>query len=165
MNLLKMSSFQQLISNSISLLEGQQNNNISGALSEFLQSQGLNMNEIWQPSADIVENIDNVTVYMNIPGVNNDSIDVDFFNERVVVTGERKRPFSDIMTVVKNEIIYGKFERHINLPISVTNRDSVNISSNNGVLVIVIDKTKERRNRFSLRVPSTTSSSSIEDPE
>jgi HSP20 family molecular chaperone IbpA len=156
-----MSSFQQLISNSIALLEGQQNNNISGALSEFLQSQGLNMNEIWQPSADIVENINNVTVYMNISGVNNDSIDVDFFNERVVVTGERKRPFSDEMTVVKNEIIYGKFERHINLPISVTNRDSVKISSNNGVLVIVIDKTIEGRNRFSLRVPS----SSIEDPE
>lgn len=156
-----MSSFQQLISNSIALLEGQQNNNISGALSEFLQSQGLNMNEIWQPSADIVENINNVTVYMNISGVNNDSIDVDFFNERVVVTGERKRPFSDEMTVVKNEIIYGKFERHINLPISVTNRDSVKISSNNGVLIIVIDKTREGMNRFSLRVPS----SSIEDPE
>jgi HSP20 family protein len=156
-----MSSFQQLISNSIALLEGQQNSNVSGALSEFLQSQGLNMNEIWQPSADIVENNDNVTVYMNIPGVNNDSIDVDFFNERVVVTGERKRTFSDEMTVVKNEIIYGKFERHINLPISVTNRDSVKISSNNGVLVIVIDKIREGRNRFSLRVPS----SSIEDPE
>ena len=41
-----MSSFQQLISNSIALLEGQQNSNVSGALSEFLQSQGLNMNEI-----------------------------------------------------------------------------------------------------------------------
>jgi HSP20 family molecular chaperone IbpA len=62
---------------------------------------------------------------------------------------------------VKNEIIYGKFERHINLPISVTNRDSVKISSNNGVLIIVIDKTREGMNRFSLRVPS----SSIEDPE
>jgi HSP20 family molecular chaperone IbpA len=156
-----MSSFQQLISNSIALLEGQQNSNVSGALSEFLQSQGLNMNEIWQPSVDIVENNDNVTVYMNISGVNNDSIDVDFFNERVVVTGERKRPFSDEMTVVKNEIIYGKFERHVNLPISVTNRDSVKISSNNGVLVIVIDKRREGRNRFSLRVPS----SNIEDPE
>ena len=159
--MLKMSSFQQLISNSIALLEGQQNSNVSGALSEFLQSQGLNMNEIWQPSADIVENNDNVSLYMNIPGVNNDSIDVDFFNERVVVTGERKRPFSDEMTVVKNEIIYGKFERHVNLPISVSNRDSVKISSNNGVLLIVIDKTRESRSRFSLRVPS----SGIEDPE
>jgi len=161
MIILKMSSFQQLISNSIALLEGQQSSNVSGALSEFLQSQGLNMNEIWQPSADIVEDINNVTVYMNISGVNNDSIDVDFFNERVVVRGERKRPFSDEMTVIKNEIIYGKFERHISLPISVTNRDSVKISSNNGVLVIFIDKRREARNRFSLRVPS----SSIEDPE
>ena len=156
-----MSSFQQLVSNSIALFEGQQNSNVSGALAEFLQSQGLNMNEIWQPSADIVENIDNVTVYINIPGVNNDSIDVDFFNERVIVTGERKRPFLDTMTVVKNEIIYGNFERHINLPISVTNRENVKISSNNGVLVIVIDKKREVRNRFSLRVPS----SNIEDPE
>ena len=148
-------SLQQLVSNGIALMEGQQSSNVSGALSEFLQSQGLNMNEIWQPSGDVVENSTTIAVYINIPGVKNDSIDVDFFNNRIIVKGERKRPYTDRMTIVKNEIIYGKFERQIIIPISVTNRDNVKINSKNGVLAIIIDKAAEQRNRFSLRVSST----------
>jgi hypothetical protein len=64
-----MSSLQQLVSNGIALMEGNQTNNLTGALSEFLQGQGLNINEIWQPSADIIESENNITVYINIPGV------------------------------------------------------------------------------------------------
>lgn len=148
-------SLQQLVSNGIALMEGNQSTNVSGALSEFLQSQGVNLNDIWQPAVDIVENNTNVCVYINIPGVKNDTIDVDFFNNRIVVTGERKRPFSERMSIVKNEIIYGRFERQIIIPISVTNRENVKISSKGGVLVITIDRTAEERNRFSLRVPAT----------
>ena len=149
-------SLQQLVSNGIALMEGNQSSNVSGALSEFLQSQGMNLNEIWQPAVDIVENDNVVCVYINIPGVKNDTVDVDFFNNRIVVTGERKRPFAERMSVVKNEIIYGRFERQIIIPISVTNQENVKITSKCGVLVITIDKTGEGRNRFSLRVPSAT---------
>jgi HSP20 family molecular chaperone IbpA len=149
-------SLQQLVSNGIALMEGNQSSNVSGALSEFLQSQGVNLNEIWQPAVDIVENANVVCVYINIPGVKNDTIDVDFFNNRIVITGERKRPFTERMSVVKNEIIYGKFERQIIIPISVTNQENVKITSKSGVLVITIDKAGEERNRFSLRVPQAT---------
>ena len=58
------------------------------------------------------------------------------------------------------EIIYGKFERQIIIPISVTNRESVKISSKNGVLIIVIDKEREERNRFSIRVSPARSEDS-----
>ena len=152
-----MSALQQLVCNGISLMEGNNTSNVSGALSEFLQTQGLNMNEIWQPAVDIIQNSDTITLYINIPGVKNDSINVDFFNNKVIVTGERKKPFSDRTTIVKNEIIYGKFERQIIIPISVTNRDNVKISSKNGVLIIFIDKLSEEKNRFSVKIPSNNS--------
>ena len=145
-------SLQQLVSNGIALMEGTQQGNVSGVLSDFLQSQGMNMNDFWQPSVDIVETSTTITVYINIPGIKNNSIDVDFFNNRIIVTGERKKPFSDRSTIVKNEIIYGRFERQIIIPVSVTSRDSVKINSKNGVLVIIIDKEREERNRFSVRV-------------
>ena len=146
-------SLQQLVSNGIALMEGNQSTNVTGALSEFLQSQGVNLNEFWQPSVDIVQSATTIIVYINIPGVKNDSIDVDFFNNRIIVTGERKKLFSERMTVVKSEIIYGRFERQITIPISVTNQENVKISSRNGVLLITIDKAAEERNRFSLRLP------------
>ena len=148
-----MSALQQLVCNGISLMEGNNTSNVSGALSEFLQTQGLNMNEIWQPAVDIIQNSDTITLYINIPGVKNDSINVDFFNNKVIVTGERKKPFSDRTTVVKNEIIYGSFERQIIIPINVTNRDNVKITSKNGVLIISIDKLSEEKNRFSIKIP------------
>jgi HSP20 family molecular chaperone IbpA len=151
-----MSSLQQLVSNGIALMEGNQTNNLTGALSEFLQGQGLNINEIWQPSADIIESENNITVYINIPGVKNDSIDVDFFNNRVIITGERKKPFSANSIIVKNEIIYGSFERQVIIPISVTSRENVKINTKNGVLIIIIDKEREQRNRFSVRVSPST---------
>jgi len=146
-------SLQQLVSNGIALMEGNQSTNVTGVLSEFLQSQGVNLNEFWQPSVDIVQSSTTIIVYINIPGVKNDSIDVDFFNNRIIVTGERKKLFSERMTVVKSEIIYGRFERQISIPISVTNQENVKISSRNGVLLITIDKAAEERNRFSLRLP------------
>ena len=146
-------SLQQLVSNGIALMEGNQSSNVTGVLSEFLQSQGVNLNEFWQPSVDIVQSATTIIVYINIPGVKNDSIDVDFFNNRIIVTGERKKLFSERMTVVKSEIIYGRFERQITIPISVTNQENVKISSRNGVLLITIDKAAEERNRFSLRLP------------
>jgi len=149
-------SLQQLVSNGIALMEGNQTTNVAGALSEFFQSQGVNLNDFWQPAVDIVQNNVSIIVYINIPGVKNDSIDVDFFNNRIIVSGERKKLFTERMSVVKSEIIYGKFERQITIPISVTNQENVKISSRNGVLTITIDKAAEERNRFSLRVPATT---------
>ena len=38
------------------------------------------------------------------------------------------------------------------LPISVTRNESVNISFNNGILIITIDKNIESSNRFSMRL-------------
>jgi HSP20 family protein len=150
-----MSSFQQLVSNGISIIEAN-NSSLSGSVTEFLRTQGINMNEIWKPAVDIIQSSSTITLYINIPGVKNDSIDVDFCNNKVIVTGERKKPFSDRTTVVKNEIIYGTFERQIIIPISVTNRDNVKITSKNGVLIIVIDKLSEEKNRFSLKISPNT---------
>jgi HSP20 family molecular chaperone IbpA len=145
-------SLPQLVSHGISLLEGRHPNNITGVLTEFLQSQGVNMNEIWSPAVDIAENDVSVFVYINIPGVKSNSIDVDFFNNRIDIKGERHRPFLDETTVLKNEIIYGRFESKIMLPISVTDRRSVSIKTEDGVLMIIINKAREERNRFSVRV-------------
>ena len=59
-----MSSLQQLLSSGIALMEGTQQNNVSGVLGDFLQAQGMNMNDFWQPSVDVVESSSIITVYI-----------------------------------------------------------------------------------------------------
>ena len=94
-------------------------------------------------------------IFSNVAGISADDINVDFFNNLVVITGERKFPtVDDTMTQRQREIIYGKFKRNINLPLSITNRDSVSVNIKEGVLSIVINKTLENANRFSVRPSS-----------
>lgn len=112
-----------------------------------------NADTFWSPAVDISENSTEFLVYVDIPGVKSDSIDIDFFNNNIIVKGDRKRPFTDT-TLSCNEIKYGLFECYITLPIRVTRRESVNIITNNGVLIISINKDMEEYNMFSMRIDS-----------
>lgn len=142
-------SLSQLVAHGISILEGNDPNNINitEVLTDYLQNQH------YTPGLDMIDNAREIKIYVNMSGIKADDIDVDFFNNIVNIKGERHRPYIETDCVIhKKEIVYGSFERVINLPISVTNRDSVNITFDNGILVISIDKTRESRNRFSMRV-------------
>lgn len=150
-----MSSFPGIIQSSLSVLESNLNNSFSSQLSNLLQQQGINMNQLWKPLVDIVETADEVIIFASISGVKEDSIDVDFFNNFMHIRGERKPPeLENEIIQHKKEIIYGQFERKITLPISITNRESVDISILNGVLIIKLNKTIEHQNRFSVRLPT-----------
>ena len=137
------------------MLGGNLNDSFSGSMSDILQQQGINMQNLWRPSIDMVETEENLQIYMNLAGVPEESIDIDFVNNRVSVKGERLYPGISTdteKTQLRKEIIYGKFERKIVLPISITRKESVSINMKYGVLTITVDKTVENRNKFSLKV-------------
>lgn len=123
----------------------------NSSLSDLIRPNGLE-HRGWRPQVDIEETQSTITVKLNVAGVEHDTIDVDFYNNLVSVKGVRQRGCPDGTVYVKNEIPYGEFERRINLPLSVTSRESVKIELVNGVLRIHIDKTREERNRFSMGV-------------
>jgi HSP20 family protein len=151
-----MTTLQQLLSNGISMIETDPYNRVSNVLCDFLHTQDMDIYQNYQLPVDIVETSSHVSIYINTPGIQKDSIDVDFFNNKIIITGERKKPFIDTVSIIKNEINYGKFRRQITIPISVTNRDSVKITCKNGVLTILINKEREEQNRFSLRLGSNS---------
>lgn len=141
-----------------SIIESNLNSSFAEQLSDMLRNTQNSANNLWQPPIDLVETTDYIKIFVSLAGVEADSIDVDFYNNNVKVKGERK--FPDIfntdnenrITTRRQEIIYGTFERQIMLPISVTRNESVNISFNNGILIITIDKNIESSNRFSMRL-------------
>lgn len=156
-------NLNHIISRGISTIDRNSTNSITGMLTDFLQTQGINMNELWSPELDITETSSEIIVYINIPGVKPNSIDIDFFNNRININGERSCPFTNNTNIHHNEIAYGRFERKVALPISVTSRDSVNINFDNGVLIIKIDKAQEESNRFSMRIPENFDSNNSGD--
>jgi len=125
-------------------------------LTQVFQPQGQHILQYLPPPTDIFETDAEVTVFMQLPGVPTDSIDIDFYNNIVTVRGERPRPFDmpdgNSHRLRQNEIHYGLFERKLRLPMNVVSEESVSIRAENGMLIIIIDKTHEARNRFSVRV-------------
>lgn len=149
-----MSTLPEVLQNSIHLLETNLNTSFAEQLGDMLNNNSSG-EFLWRPPVDVFETETHVKIFSNVAGISADDINVDFFNNLVVITGERKFPtVDDTMTQRQREIIYGKFKRNINLPLSITNRDSVSVNIKEGVLSIVINKTLENANRFSVRPSS-----------
>lgn len=104
----------------------------------------------WTPPVDIFRYDEYIFVNMDIPGIDAKKLEIDFYNDKIKISGERIRP--EYTDSIKNEIVYRPFEKNIKLPISVTSKDSVSVKTSNGVLEIIIDVSKEERNRFRLNV-------------
>jgi HSP20 family molecular chaperone IbpA len=128
--------------------------NLPSTISHFLQSQSVASGSGWSPAIDMIEDERNINIFINIAGVTKETLDIEFFNNVVLVSGERVKPYTEDsnVRVLKSRILYGPFTTKINMPISVTSKETVTTSLENGVLRIVIDKTLEERNRFSVRL-------------
>ena len=149
-----MSTLPEVLQNSIHLLETNLNTSFAEQLGDMLNNNSSG-EFLWRPPVDVFETETHVKIFSNVAGISADDINVDFFNNLVVITGERKFPtIDDTMTQRQREIIYGKFKRNINLPLSITNRDSVSVNIKGGVLSIIINKALENANRFSVRPSS-----------
>ena len=149
-------SIQEMLINSFGQI--QNDGDLRGAFQHIINSGAIGGSEGWQPCIDIVETKNELYVYVEIPGVKESSIDVDFYNNKVVLSGEKIKKYN--VEPSKKEIFYGKFHRTIVLPVGVTNKNNVSIEYKNGILLITIDKQKEEQNRFHMGV---VSESEIED--
>ena len=135
------------------MLFNQENNVLPTPFREFFQSQGMIDSRLY-PSVDIIENNDEIIVYIDIPGIRESSIDIDFFNNRIDIKGTRICPYDNEARVFLNDIKYGVLERSVTIPFSVTKRESISIKCDQGVLIIRVDKEMESQNRFNIRLNS-----------
>jgi HSP20 family molecular chaperone IbpA len=106
-------------------------------------------NGVWTPRIDMVDDVNKLYLYVDIPGFV-ENISVDFFNNNLSISGEKIKKYSG--TAIKNEIVYGTFKRNVILPITITDRKNVNVEYKSGVVVISIDKQKEEKNKFNITV-------------
>ena len=99
------------------------------------------------PCIDTVDTKDKVYVYMDIPGVLNSSVDINFFENKVCIGGDKIKPYE--IHALKKEILYGNFFRCVTLPITTTEikKNDVDVKYNNGILAITINKTPENNTK------------------
>jgi HSP20 family protein len=85
---------------------------------QFFVPQGAQGRQpTWQPPVDLLESDEDLWIYVALPGVGQEQLEVVVEQGTLIVSGERPMPNRERGTVIHRlEIPYGRFERRIELP-------------------------------------------------
>jgi len=98
---------------------------------------------VWAPAVDMYETKDDLVVTAELPGVNEKEVQLSITGDVLSLKGERT-PNQDTKqeSFHRGERWYGRFERHLSLPVSVQ-ADKVKATYRDGVLMITLPKAEE----------------------
>ena len=97
----------------------------------------------WRPTTDISETDDSFEVYVELPGVSKDDVQISVKENLLTIKGEKQQGNKDESKNYRQiERRYGTFERNFTLPPKV-DADNINASFNDGVLTLSIPKPEE----------------------
>ncbi len=125
--------------------------NFDKEINKFLNDFGIDKkqpeskfkNSIWSPRADIIEEKDNYSLQIDLPGIEPEQVKINFKEGKLSINGERK---AEEKTEGKNfhrvERSYGNFYRAFELPETIQ-ADKISANFKNGLLLITIPKAEE----------------------
>lgn len=95
----------------------------------------------FMPAVDIFENDDRVTVVAEMPGVPLEAIDVNLEDDLLTITGAKQPDDLPDARILLHEYETGHYQRRFTLAETI-DRENVKASLNEGMLTIVLPKTK-----------------------
>jgi|688.fasta_scaffold319550_2 HSP20 family protein len=95
---------------------------------------------LFQPRLDVSENSTELKVSVELPGLNENDLDVSISNDALTIKGEKRQEHEENSKgFYRMERHYGSFYRTIGLPCAV-DRDGAEATFKNGVLSVVLPK-------------------------
>jgi len=109
--------------------------------------------DAWVPTADIFARGEDLVIWLELPGLQRDAIDITFSGGVLTVSGERDAgpELSDVI-FWRRERYYGTFSWTIGLPEEVSDRD-ISASSRDGLVVIMVRGACASTDSPSRRIP------------
>jgi HSP20 family protein len=101
---------------------------------------------VWRPPVDLFENEDELTLRVDLPGIDQSTLDIQITGEELTLRGERAWTAPEKGGVVHSERPYGQFHRGFRLGIPVQN-DKVAASYKDGVLTVKLPKAETTKPR------------------
>ncbi|HEY4893544.1 MAG TPA: Hsp20/alpha crystallin family protein [Reyranella sp.] len=100
----------------------------------------------WEPPTDVLETADAVLIFVALPGVDAEKVDLAIRGGVLMISGERILP-AELRTAIihRLELPQGRFERRIQLPAGVYGTPQSGVA--NGCLVIRLPKASPQRTR------------------
>ena len=100
----------------------------------------------WAPPVDLAEDSDKIVVKIEVPGVDEKDLKVNFEDGLLTVSGERQFERKDDRNYHRIERTYGSFTRSFSLPRGV-DPDKISASYTDGVLELEIPKREDAKSR------------------
>jgi len=94
---------------------------------------------LWAPPVDVIENENELTLRLDLPGVDLQAIDIQLTGETLTLRGERRFERREGEGYVHLERPYGTFQRSFNLSVPVQ-ADGVRADYKDGVLTVTLPK-------------------------
>jgi HSP20 family protein len=115
-----------------------------------LLGNGLVYSRAFVPAADLVVTDDEVTVFMDVPGLKPENLEIELTGDVLSVRGERAYPYADSDERSRSwrrlERGYGKFQRILQVPKGL-DPDSITAEMSDGVLTLHIPQPEARKPR------------------
>ncbi len=93
----------------------------------------------WHPPADVSETEDSLHLYIEVPGVDENEVDIRVEGDILTIRGERQRPNPSSGTFLQTEILMGPFHRVFKLP-AVVDTSNIQARYERGILEIILPK-------------------------
>lgn len=125
-----------------------QTHDLRGLWNYFFDFGGQTADSL-QPKIDVTDEKDAVLVTAEIPGINQDNLDLKISEDGyLTISGEKRQcKESDAKNSYFSEISYGMFKRTIPLPFDL-DYNMANADYDNGVLSVHIPKLKEEKQKY-----------------
>ena len=97
----------------------------------------------WNPAVDVYQNRDQYTVYVELPGLKKEEIEISLRGDTLTISGERKLE-ENKNEGARTERFFGKFQRSVMLPVPVKS-EGVSATYKDGIRKVVLPKAEEAK--------------------
>jgi HSP20 family protein len=99
-----------------------------------------------QPRADLERNANDFRLYVELPGVSRDDVQVEVEDGVLKISGEKKNHAADNLEEISRERCFGKFSRAFRLGREIDS-DNIRVEFNDGLLQVLLPRTSENQKR------------------
>lgn len=100
---------------------------------------------VWNPAIELNDAGENLELKAQIPGMNQDDLDVTVNRDSVTISGEYRHE-DEVKNSYGSEFHYGKFSRTIGLPVGIQ-QDKAEADYRDGILTLRLPKVEEAATR------------------
>jgi len=117
---------------------------------ENKETQKQVIEKVYSPNVNVFENKENVTIIVEMPGVDQSSINLNVEKDTLTIDGQFQYDASTFGKSVSQEFVGGKFERKFTLG-KLVDAENARAKIKNGILELTLPKVEPKKTKIEIQ--------------